>query len=122
LKQYESNFNKWRKYCTENDVSVWKPSINNILSFLALLYDQGLGYTSVNSMRSCLSTMIGKLEGQDIGSHPLICRLVKGVANSRPPKPKYEQTWDPSLVLNYCKNLGDNISLSLYDMSLKLVG
>lgn len=86
-----------------------------------MLYDNGLGYTSINSARSALSTLIGKIEGYDIGSHPLVCRLLKGIANSRPPKAKYQQTWDTNLVLTFCKSLGDNSQLSMIDISLKLI-
>ncbi|XP_035706240.1 uncharacterized protein LOC118435096 isoform X3 [Folsomia candida] len=118
-KQYSSNFKKWTEYCTINNLPVWRPSINSILAFLAKLHDDGLGYTSINSMRSCLSTMIGKVDGQNIGTHPVVCRL--GVANSRPPKPKYENTWDSNLVLQFCKNLGKNSRLNIIDLSHKLV-
>ncbi|OXA54510.1 Enzymatic polyprotein [Folsomia candida] len=71
-KQYQSNFKKWKAYCVENECSVWNPTINSILSFLATLFDSGLGYTTINSMRSSLSTIIGKVDGQSLGSHPLL--------------------------------------------------
>lgn len=120
-KQYQSNFKKWEVFCVENKSSVWNPTINSVLSFLASLFDSGLGYTTINSMRSSLSTIIGKVDGQSLGSHPLVCRLLKGVSNSRPPKPKYQQTWDSDLVLNFCRELGLNTTLNLFDMSLKLI-
>ena len=45
---------------------------------------------------------------------------MKGVFNSRPPEPRYSQTWEVSLVLDYIKALGPNEKLSLKLLSRKL--
>ena len=45
---------------------------------------------------------------------------MKGVFNSRPPEPRYSQTWEVSLVLDYIKALGPNEKLSLKILSRKL--
>lgn len=120
-KQYESHFKKWTNFCSINSESVWKPSLQSVLSFLADLYEKGLGYMTINSVRSSLSLMLGNIEGQAIGTHPLVCRLLKGIANKRPPKPKYKSTWDASRVLQYFKDSEPNSSLCLKDLSEKLI-
>ena len=55
-----------------------------------------------------------------MGQHPLISRILKGAFNSRPPKPRYETTWDVAQVLRWMENLGPNDSLSIADISHKL--
>ena len=56
-----------------------------------------------------------------MGKHPLIVRLLKGVFNKNPPKPRYNHTWNVSTVLNYLSSLPDNENLSLLDLSQKLL-
>ena len=62
-----------------------------------------------------------KVDGVDVGQHPLITRLLKGVYNVRPPLPRYSDTWDVQLVLNYIESLGESDKLSLKSLSLKTV-
>ena len=54
-----------------------------------------------------------QVEGISIGQHPLVTRLIKGVHNSRLPKPHYTVTWDVDIVLRHLRALGDNDHLSL---------
>lgn len=54
------------------------------------------------------------------GGHLLVTQLMKGMFNSRPPKPKYSHTWDVTLVTKYLASLGSNRLLSLKHLSLKL--
>jgi hypothetical protein len=46
---------------------------------------------------------------------------MKGVFNSRKPTPKYSETWDVNIVLNYLAKLFPLDNLSLKDHSFKLV-
>ena len=64
---------------------------------------------SLNSYRSAISSVHERVEGYNVGQHPLVTRLLKGVFNERPPLPKYSSTWDVQVVLNY---LGCNSDLS----------
>ena len=61
-----------------------------------------------------------QVEEIPIGQHPLVTRLIKGVHNSRPPKPHYTVTWDVDIVLRHLRALGDNDNLSLRALSKKL--
>ena len=54
-----------------------------------------------------------KTDGYEVGQHPLVSRLLKKAFNHRPPRPRYEVTWDVSIVLNYIESLGESDSLSL---------
>lgn len=50
-----------------------------------------------------------------------IHKFMKGVFRSRPPKPKYDFTWDTNTVLNYVSSLYPNESLNLEMLSKKLI-
>lgn len=55
-----------------------------------------------------------------VGEHPMVCQLLKGIFNSRPPQPRYSFTWDVSVVVEYIRGLGLNTSLSLKLLTQKL--
>ena len=67
----------------------------------------------INTARSALSSFVQLDDGSSIGKNPLISRLLKGVFQSRAPKPKYREVWDVQIVLSYLKTLHPVDSLSL---------
>ena len=89
-------------------------------NFLADLFRKGYEYRSLNAYRSAISSVHTEIEGCSVGQHPLISRILKGAFNSRPPKPRYETTWDVAQVLRWMENLGPNDSLSIADLSERL--
>ena len=50
----------------------------------------------------------------------MVCQLLKGILNSRPPQPRYPFTWDVSVAVEYIAGLGLNTSLSLKLLTQKL--
>ena len=121
-KQYTTHINKWLKSCGEKQVDPLYPSIADIISFLTGLYEQDLSYSSLNTAQSALSSMI-TIDSMALGSHPIVARFLKGVYNLRPPMPRYKQMilWDVSVVLQYLKTLHPLRSLTLKDLTHKLV-
>ena len=91
------------------------------LGFLSKLFDQGLTYSAINCARSALSSYVSLDDGSVVGQNPLVCRLLKGVFQSRPPKPKYTEVWDVQVVLTYLATLHPVESLTLKQLTLKLV-
>ena len=51
-------------------------------------------YSTINSYRSALSSMLLPLDGYSVGKHPVIARLLKGMFHVRPPEPRYSFTRD----------------------------
>lgn len=47
-----------------------------------------------------------------VGEHPMVCQLMKGIFNRRPPLPRYTQTLKVHQVTTYLEGLGDNAELS----------
>ena len=89
------------------------------MDFLAGLYEEGLEHRTVNSIRSAVSMTHCHVEEVPIGQHPLVTRLLKGVYNSRPPRPRYSATWDVDLVIQYLASLDEDNVLSLRTLSQK---
>ena len=93
--------------------------MNHALTFLLELFNDGLGYSAINTARSALSTFI-TIDSQPVGQAPLVKRFMKSVFNSRPALPRYQVTWDVDMVLRYFKQLGPNKNLSLSLLTQKL--
>ena len=55
----------------------------------------------------------------EIGKHPLVSRVLKGVFNERPPRPKYVSVWKVDQVLSMFKKDGDSASLLLQNLTIK---
>ena len=70
--------------------------------------------------RSAISTSHHPIGGLNVGKHPQVCELMKGVGNLKPPRPKYEKIWDVSQVLDYLKSLPDNKDLDMKNLTHKL--
>ena len=88
------------------------------MNFLTELFSHGLQHRSINTIRSAVSMTHDKIEGTSIGQHPLVTRLMKGIYNSRPPRPCYETPWD--VVIDHLISMGDNQGLSLKSLSQEL--
>jgi integrase len=67
-----------------------------------------------------LSVTIDKIEGYDVGKHPLVLRVMKGIFNLNPPSAKYCAFWDVNIVLSYLASLGPNAELPFDKLSSKL--
>ncbi|XP_046737534.1 uncharacterized protein LOC124406221 [Diprion similis] len=117
LKQYNSALKRWWNFCVERDTNPFRTSVEDVLVLLTKEYNNGASRGSLN----CLRSAIALITGPEIGQDSRIRRLFKGVSELRPSKPKYEQTWDPRIVLRYISTLGSNEDMSLEVISKKLV-
>ncbi|XP_045023289.1 uncharacterized protein LOC116935744 isoform X2 [Daphnia magna] len=117
---YQSAWNGWHSWCVRQGADPMSPPLEKVLEFLSWLVGEGKAYRTVNVARSMLSSTLGKIDGVDIGKHPLVVKLMKGAYNKMPPAPKYAGFWDVNLVINYIISLGPNDGLSLAALSSKL--
>ena len=92
-----------------------------MLDFLAHLFDLNKSYRTINLYRSALSSTLKPIDGFCVGKHPLVCRLLKGVFNKRPPTQKLCQSWSVIQVLDLLKSLSPSSSLDLKTLTLKTV-
>ena len=91
------------------------------LEFLMDLFETGLSYSSINTARSALSTIVTFPNGESLGKHPLISRFLRGVFVMRPSFPRYQSIWDASVVLRSFDSMESNSQLSLRHLSYKAV-
>ncbi|KAI9554999.1 reverse transcriptase [Daphnia sinensis] len=94
-------------------------SLINVITFLSDSFQNGKAYSTINVYRSMLSVTLPQVNRQDLGKHPTVLKLMKGIFNSNPPKPKYAGTWDVDLVLNFFKSAPPNKDLSLIQLLRK---
>ena len=118
---YNSAWKKWENWCRGKHVPPFAADVSAILSFLADEFEEGKQYRSLNCYRLAISSTHLPIEGIPVGQHPLVIRLLKGAFNLRPPKPRYSQTWDLSLMLTFLRKLGRNEELSLKKLTQKLI-
>ena len=118
---YDLLFSKWASWCVEWDIDPISGDITGVVNFLADLFHQGYQHRSLCSYRSAISSVHEKVNGQPIGSHPMVSRLLKGAFHERPPQPRSSATWDVSVVTNHIVSLGNNQNLTFADLTLKLV-
>ena len=121
--QYKPFISKWEQYCSTRQIDPFYATIEQGINFLAELYQTGMGYSALNTARSALSTMIfvHSKEHSSFGQHPLVCRFIKGTFESRPSLPRYQDTWDVTVVLDYLTKLGAPTALSMKNLTLKVV-
>ena len=108
-------------FAVKKQINPFKANINNVLSFLTDLFKSGLGYSNINTAMCALSSYFSLDNSVNISSNVLVKRFMKGVYTLRPALPKYNVTWDVNVVLTYLKGLSPLESLSLLQISQKLL-
>ena len=68
-----------------------------------------------------MSAFLGVTYIDQIGSHHLLVRFVKGISRSRPTLPRYNCIWDVKDVLNMFRQHTLIEYFSLYDLTLRTV-
>ena len=121
-KQYRGYLKRWVQFCSERKIDPVRAPIASALDFLSDLNNKhGLGYSALNTARSALSSILFSTEFVSFGSHPLVVRFMHGVYNSRPSLARYTEIWDVRIVLDKLKAMSPSSSLSLKDLTYKLV-
>ena len=116
---YNSLFSKWAGWCEQRNRDPTVGPVEDVVNFLAELHSKGYQYRSLNAYRSAISSIHQQVDGQNIGQHPLVSRVLKGAFNQNPPTPRYSHFWDVGLVLRFIRQLGNNNTLPLKWLSIK---
>ena len=88
-------FTKWQCPCTARGIDPFNPSVEAGINFLAALNDSNIGNSAINRA-SALPSIVMLPDGSQFGTHPLVCRFIKGVFELKPSLPKYKSIWDVS--------------------------
>ena len=113
-KQYQVYFHKWITFAKLYNYPLDAPSVPQGLLFLQHLLDGGTKYSGLNTARSMLSTFLVFPGGQTFGKHPHVTRFMRGVSKLCPSVPKYDDTWDPTVVVDLLSSWGKTAHLALH--------
>ena len=87
-KRYNSHIERFVKFCRERYPDSIQATIEIGIEFLTEYFKIGVGYSSVNSARSALSSITKRIYNVPFGKSTLLCRLLKEVFNIRPALPR----------------------------------
>lgn len=117
IKQYNSTLKLWWSFNNREKTDPYDASIPKILHFLTERYQNGANHGTLNSARSALAI----IATENIEANELIRKFLKGNSKTRPAKPRYDATWDVNPVLQQLEKLFPLESLTLKQLSHKLI-
>ena len=85
-----------------------------------MVFNKERRYHTVAAVQSALSAVLPLENGLPFGERPLVSKFVKGVANIRPPLPKYTSVWSVDTLFDYFRGMDDNDQLSLKELTYKV--
>ena len=119
-RSYRHYIKRWIQFCGERKRNFLEPTVNNLIAFLTVLFNEGKNYNTICVARSAVSAL--SLNSHvSIGSHQLVARFLKGAFTLKPALPKTNVTWDPQIVLDFLKRWSPANTLSLLQLSIKVV-
>lgn len=94
---YQTAWVAWRDWCNRVNFNPLSVGVTEMLTLLTKSFLASKSYSSINIQTSMISSTLS----DEIGKHPLVTALLKGMYNESPPSPEYTHTWDPPVVLSY---------------------
>lgn len=85
------------------------------------MFDRGCAYSTINSAKCAIATIVHIPPYSSINKHPVIKQYMTGIFNLKPPKPKLSFVWDVDILFRYFEQLGNNNSLPIEILTQKLV-
>ena len=116
-RQYGTYIARWQKYCDTRQINSRHPTVSQILDFLDSFKSE-LGYSSIGTAKAALSSFI-TLNGKPLGQNRYINQYMVGLAKSLPRVPKYQEIWDPQIVLDFLKKWSPAKFLNLFQLTIK---
>ena len=92
-----------------------------MLDFLSALFEKGHAYSTINSAKCAITTIIHIPAYEFFNKHPLINKYMTGIFNLRSPKLKLSFIWDVDILLRYFEQQGDNCLLSDIILTQKII-
>ena len=90
---------KFVEFCVNRNEDPSKVTAETAIEFRTAYYNAGVGYRSVNSAESVLSSIIKPADDVLFGWLKLVCRFMKGVFNLRPALPRYTTKLTKFLII-----------------------
>ena len=118
---YSLYLSKWFKFASCNKVSPVEPPVQVPLAFLISLVREGKSFNQICMERSALSSVINQQQNVSFGNIPIVKRYMKGIFENNPTLPKFQFTWNFSLLFNYFRNMQYIHALDIQKLTQKLV-
>ncbi len=119
--QYRTYIKKWCEFCSTRKIDAHSAPLSEVAEFLTDLYHAGFTYSAINTARSALSNILPDYQGKPVGQNFVICKILKGIYQSRPSFPRYSEIWDVDIVLKYLQKQSPCNNLDLKSLSQKIV-
>ena len=74
-------------WCHQQSVDPHGATVVKFVNFLSNQQALGKCYTTINSYRSALSSVLPYIASIPLGKHNLVIRLMRGIFNENPPRP-----------------------------------
>ena len=119
-KQYSAAWKCFCSWCDRKQRNSLQADLMTVCDFLTEQFeDFNKSYSTINSYRSALSSMLLPVDGYSVGEHPIIARLLQGMFHVRPPEPRYSFTWDVNVMLTFLESWFPLSVLGLKQLTLK---
>ena len=113
-KQYAPHVRRDLSFCSENRLQPLNADVSSGAEFLTQYFrNSSCEYSSVNTARSALSSILPAVNGFTFGEQPLVKRLLRGMFKERSTFPRYTVTYDVKYVLDYVKKCSISSETSL---------
>jgi hypothetical protein len=83
-----------------------------VTNYLSHLFDEGMSWSTIAIRKSTISMTMAPVDGVNIGDHPLVKRLMRGVFKERPSRQANPSPWDPLKVLDIFQRWPVDLPLS----------
>ena len=96
--RYDSVWRSFKDFLSACGVLLLSVDLTVVLDYLTLLADRGLAYSTIALHRSVLSATLPPVDGHEVGHHPLISRLLRGIFQNLPPTRRFFASWNVAAV------------------------
>ena len=113
LNQYLVYAKLWFRFSSQG----LTPTVRNIIEFLVHLHSKGFNQKQIRQARSAVAILS---DVDQIGKHPDIKRIIKGMFEDKPQYPIYTSVWNVNTLFNYLRSIPHQRDLSLEMLSKKV--
>ena len=113
-KQHALQLRRWFSFSSENGLQPLNAGVTSGAEVLTQYFWKSCcEYSSVNTARSALSSILPAVNGFTFGEQPLIKKLLQGMFKERPTFRRYTVTYGVKYVLDYVKKCSISSETSL---------
>ena len=99
-KTYNSRLEKFFQWSASHSKDPLEASVDDVCSFLILLFDEGKQVSTIRNYRSAISAVHkGFQDGSTLSNNEAVSKLLRGMFNSRPPVRRLAPSWSINEVL-----------------------